>query len=225
MEDLLLRALDLLLTIPTVLVALSFHECAHAFVANKLGDSTAKSLGRLTLNPMKHIDVIGALCMMLCGFGWAKPVPVDMRQFKNPKGGMAITALAGPFVNLLLGFFGAFVLALSISLIPNTVNSNLAYWLITIWLTFVKYFGILNIYLAIFNLIPLPPFDGSRILSAFLSDKYYIKLMQYERQIALGFFLVLFADSRFFGGYISDALSSVVYWVFNGFISLFNLFL
>ncbi len=225
MEEILLKLLDLLLTIPTVLVALTFHECAHAFVAYKLGDPTAKYMGRLTLNPMKHIDIIGALCMMLCGFGWAKPVPVDMRQFKNPKGGMAICALAGPATNLLLGFIGAFFYALSVSLLPSSVSSQLAYWLITIWLTFIQYFGVLNIYLAIFNLIPLPPFDGSRILSAFLSDKYYIKLMQYERHIALGFFILLFADSRFLGGYISGALSTVVYWFFNGFISLFNLFL
>lgn len=225
MEELLLKALNLLLTIPTVLIALTFHECAHAFVAYKLGDSTAKHMGRLTLNPMKHIDIVGALCMVLCGFGWAKAVPVDMRQFKNPKGGMAITALAGPVTNLLLGFIGAFIYALSVHLLPNSVNNELAYWLITIWLTFIQYFGVLNIYLAIFNLIPLPPFDGSRILSAFLSDKYYIKLMQYEKHIALGFFLLLFVDSRFLGGYISGALSSVVYWFFNGFISLFNLFL
>ena len=225
MEELLLKALDLLLTVPIVLVALTFHECAHALVAYKLGDPTAKHMGRLTLNPMKHIDVVGALCMMLCGFGWAKAVPVDMRQFRNPKRDMAITALAGPATNLLLGFIGAFFYALTVSLLPNSIGSEFVYWLVTILLTFIRNFGVLNIYLAIFNLIPLPPFDGSRILSAFLSDKYYIKLMQYERHIALGFFLVLFADSRFLGGYISGALSAVVYWFFNGFISLFNLFL
>ena len=225
MEEALYRILTLLLSVPTVLIALTFHECAHAFVAYKLGDPTAKYMGRLTLNPMRHIDIIGAICMMLCGFGWAKSVPVDMRQFKNPKRDMAITAFAGPLTNLLLGFLGAFIFSLSISIFPGAVTSRFAYWAITVWMIFIEYFSILNIYLAIFNLIPLPPFDGSRILSAFLSDKYYIKLMQYERQIALGFFIILFADSRFLGGHISGALSSVVYWVFNGFNSLFNLFL
>ena len=218
MNDLLIKLFDLMITIPTVLIALTFHEVAHGFVAYKLGDSTAKYMGRLSLNPLKHLDPIGALCMVLCGFGWARPVPVDMRQFKNPKVGMAICAMAGPMTNLILGFFGAFLYWAMIVIFPD-VRYN---WQL---MSLLSIFGVLNIYLAIFNLIPLPPFDGSRILSAFLSDKYYIKLLQYERHIALGFFLILFADSRFLGGYITGALSSVVFWIFNGFLSLFNLFL
>ena len=218
MEALLFNFFDLLITIMTVFIALSMHECAHAFVAYKLGDNTAKYMGRLTLNPLKHIDIIGMLCMIICHFGWAKPVPVDMRQFKNPKRGMAITAIAGPLTNLILGFLGAFLYWLLVLIFPSILlNGNIKYLVST--------FGILNIYLAIFNLIPLPPFDGSRILSAFLPDKHYIKLMSYERYIALGFFVLLFADSRFLGGYISGALSSAVYWIFNLFVSFFNLFL
>ncbi len=218
MEELLYKLLQLLITVPTVLIALTFHEYAHGYVAYKLGDPTAKYMGRLTLNPLMHLDPIGALCMVLCGFGWAKPVPVDMRQFKNPKRDMAICAIAGPVTNLLLGFLGVFMFWVITLIFPEiSYNYNLVSLLTT--------FGALNIYLAIFNLIPLPPFDGSRILSAFLSDKYYIRLMQYERQIALGFFLVLLADSRFLGGYITGFLSDVVYWIFNMFFSLFNLFL
>ncbi|MBO5440619.1 MAG: site-2 protease family protein [Clostridia bacterium] len=217
MEDLFIKFFDLLITIPTVLIALTFHECAHGFVAYKLGDPTAKYMGRLSLNPLKHLDPIGALCMVLCGFGWAKPVPVDMRQFKNPKSGMALCALAGPLTNLILGFIGAFLYWLIVLIFPSIVYN----WNI---LSLLSIFGVLNIYLAIFNLIPLPPFDGSRILSAFLPDKYYIKLMQYERYIALGFFLVLLADDRFLGGHITGALATVVYWIFNGFLSFFNLF-
>ena len=218
MEEILYRILDFLISVPTVLIALTFHECAHGFIAYKLGDPTAKYLGRLSLNPLRHIDIVGALCMILCGFGWAKPVPVDMRQFKNPKAGMALCAMAGPLTNLILGFLGAFLYWIMILIFPSITYN----WYI---MSLLSTFGILNIYLAIFNLIPLPPFDGSRILSAFLSDKYYIKLMQYERHIALGFFLVLIADDYFLGGHITGALATVVYWIFNGFLSLFNLFL
>ncbi len=217
-SDLLFELLDLVISIPIVLVALTFHEFSHGFVAYKLGDPTAKYMGRLTLNPLKHLDPVGTICMILCHFGWAKPVPVDMRQFKNPKRGMAICALAGPLSNLFLGFLGAFVYWLLLLIFPNIVyHAYLIY--------FLSLFPVLNIYLAIFNLIPLPPFDGSRVLTAFLPDKYYIRLLQNERKIALGFFLVLLIDSRFLGGYISGALSDIVYWIFGSFISLFNLFL
>ena len=217
-SNLLFELLDLLITIPIVLVALTFHEASHGFIAYKLGDPTAKYMGRLTLNPLKHLDPIGTLCMILCHFGWAKPVPVDMRQFKNPKRGMAICALAGPLSNLLLGFLGTLIFCILALIFPNILNNYyLSY--------FLSSFAILNIYLAIFNLIPLPPFDGSRILTAFLSDKYYIKLMQNERKIALGFFIVLLVDSRFLGGYISGALANIVYWIFNNFISFIYLFL
>ena len=217
-SDLLFELLDLLISVPVVLVALTFHEFSHGFVAYKLGDPTAKYMGRLTLNPLKHLDPIGTLCMVLCHFGWAKPVPVDMRQFKNPKRGMAICALAGPLSNLLLGFFGAFVYWLLLLIFPGIIyHPYLIY--------FLSLFPVLNIYLAIFNMIPLPPFDGSRVLTAFLPDKYYIKLLVNERKIALGFFIVLLVDSRFLGGYISGALSDAVYWIFGSFLSLFNLFL
>ncbi len=225
MENVLYYLLELLLIMPTVLIALSFHECAHGFVAYKLGDPTAKYMGRITLNPLKHFDIVGGLCMLFFGFGWAKAVPVDMRQFKNPKRDMAIAALAGPMTNLLLGFIGCFIYAVTIKLLPSFEARNFAYWVAYIWILFIFNFSWLNISLAIFNLIPLPPFDGSRILSAFLSDKYYLKLMSYERHIALGFFLLLFADSRFLGGYISSGLSFLVDGVFNGMMSLFNLFL
>ena len=218
MEQILYRILDFIISVPTVLIALTFHECAHGFIAYKLGDPTAKYLGRLSLNPLRHIDIVGALCMMLCGFGWAKPVPVDMRQFKNPKVGMALCAIAGPLTNLILGFLGAFLYWGMILIFPSIAYN----WYV---MSLLSTFGILNIYLAIFNLIPLPPFDGSRIATAFLSDKYYIKLMQYERKIALGFFLVLICDDYFLGGHITSALATVVYWIFNGFLSLFNLLL
>lgn len=215
--DLLMEILEVIITIPIVLVALTFHEYSHGLIAYKLGDPTAKNMGRLTLNPLKHLDLVGTLCMIVCRFGWAKPVPVDMRQFKNPKRGMAICAIAGPLSNLLLGFIGTFIFWLLVLLFPNILfNYYLRY--------FLSLFAILNIYLAIFNLIPLPPFDGSRVLTAFLPDKYYIKLLQNERKIALGFFLILILDGYVLGGFISSGLATIVDWIFSSFISFFNLF-
>lgn len=215
--ELLMEILEVVITIPIVLVALTFHEYSHGLIAYKLGDPTAKYMGRLTLNPLKHLDLVGTLCMIVCRFGWAKPVPVDMRQFKNPKRGMALCAIAGPISNLLLGFIGTFIFWLLVLIFPNILfNYYLRY--------FLSLFAILNIYLAIFNLIPLPPFDGSRVLTAFLPDKYYIKLLQNERKIALGFFLILVLDGYVLGGYISSGLATVVNWIFSSFISFFNLF-
>lgn len=214
--------IELLICVPVVLISLTFHECAHGFAAYKLGDPTAKAMGRLSLNPLRHIDPIGAICMLLFHFGWAKPVPINTRYFKNPKSGMAITALAGPASNLLLGFVGCFLYTLSTHFI-RVASGTFAYYLAYAWGIFVFYFGWLNIAFALFNLIPLPPLDGSRIFLVFLPEKAYFSVMKYEREIALGFFILLFIDSRFLGNHITGALSFVVYLVFNGFVSLFNL--
>lgn len=215
--------IELLLVAPTVLIALTFHECAHGFIAYKLGDPTAKYLGRLTLNPIRHIDPIGAICMLIAHFGWAKPVPIDVRNFKKPKRDLALSALAGPCANLLLALVGCFLLTLTKSLLPPFYEKDFAYWLAYAWMQFIYYFGWLNISLALFNLIPIPPLDGSKILSAFLPPKAYNGYMRYEREIGLVFMVILIADSRFLGGYITGALSFLVNGVFNAFISLFEL--
>lgn len=121
--------IDLLLRLPIVIIALVVHECAHGFIAYKLGDPTAKYLGRLTLNPIKHLDPIGALCMLLFRFGWAKPVPINPMYFKNPKVGMALSSLAGPTSNIILSFIGTFFYVLSVKLgnliIATTANMGL----------------------------------------------------------------------------------------------------
>ncbi|MBQ3041059.1 MAG: site-2 protease family protein [Clostridia bacterium] len=217
--------IELLITVPIILIALTFHECAHGFIAYKLGDSTAKEMGRLSLNPLHHIDIMGAICMLICRFGWAKPVPIDTRHFKNPKRDMALSALAGPVSNLLLGFFGCFIFALSSHFLfeMTFTSKSFAYWICYAWLLFSYNFAWLNISLAIFNLIPLPPLDGSRIFLSFLPPKAYFKVMRYEREIAIGFFVILFADSRFLGGYISGGLSYIVDLIFNAMMSLFSL--
>lgn len=176
---------QLILSAMAALVALTIHEYAHGYVAYKLGDDTAKSLGRLSLNPIKHLDPFGALCMVLFHFGWAKPVPIDPRNFKNPRKGFAITALAGPATNIIVGFFTAFFVLLC-SMTFKVSNNAFLNNLQLNTLQFLIYFFSINIGLGVFNLIPIPPFDGSRILNVILPKQWYFKVMKYERQIYWG---------------------------------------
>jgi len=215
--------IELIIIFPSVLIALSFHECAHGFAAYKLGDPTAKYMGRLTLNPIRHIDPIGAICMLIAHFGWAKPVPIDITNFKHPKRDLAISALAGPLSNIFLGFIGCFVYVLTVYLLPNQVESQFAYEMIRILVTFLYYFAWLNISLALFNLLPIPPLDGSKILYAFLPPKANNWCKMHEREIALGFMIILIVDSRFLGGYITGFLSLGVNAIFDLFTDLFKL--
>lgn len=176
--------ISLMLSLPIVFLALSLHETAHGFLACKLGDPTAKSLGRLTLNPLKHLDPLGFLCMIFFGFGWAKPVPINTRYFKKPKRDMALTALAGPVSNLLLALIFALLLRLDMGLVAhlplNTEFADLCWF----WsIQFLSLGVTLNVSLAVFNLIPIPPFDGSRIFLSMLPTKIYFKIMQYEQYL------------------------------------------
>ena len=176
----------LILAALATLITLSIHEFAHALAAYKLGDNTAKYAGRLTINPLKHLDPIGAACLLLFHFGWAKPVPINPTNFKNPKRGFAISALAGPLTNLAVAFICAFVYLLLytklyVYALGTSFLSNLAY-------NAIRFFAILhtvNIGLGVFNLIPVPPLDGSRLLTALLPTKIYFKIMKYERRIYL----------------------------------------
>ena len=183
---------SLLLSLPIVFLALSLHETAHGWIACKLGDPTAKSLGRLTLNPIKHLDPIGFLCMLLFGFGWAKPVPVNTRYFKKPKRDMALTALAGPVSNLLLALFFAILLRVAYELVPYLpIHTEFAY-LCWYWSVQFLLLGVtLNVSLAVFNLIPVPPFDGSRIFLTLLPTKLYFKIMRYEQYLYMALLLLL----------------------------------
>ncbi len=189
------------------------HEWAHAFTAHKLGDNTAKFQGRLTLNPIAHIDWLGAASILFFGFGWAKPVPVNMHRFKNPKVGMAITAFAGPLSNLCLAF-ASFLLFNVLAVFAQLTQLTFLIYVMLI----LSFIADINITLAVFNLIPVPPLDGSRILFAFLPDRYYYKLMRYEQYIYIGLLLIIFCTNVF--DYTVIALSD---FVFNKLLSLASL--
>ncbi len=167
------QVLDWVLRAAAVLICIMVHEVSHGAAALWLGDPTAKSQHRLSLNPLRHLDPLGMLMMLFLGFGWAKPVPVDMRYFKHPKSGMALTALAGPASNFVLAFLMLFVSGLLLQLQLTSFLAQLISFLLQV--------AILSIGLGIFNLIPFPPLDGFKIISAFLPDRIYYTVMGYER--------------------------------------------
>lgn len=205
-------------TLITIFLVMPIHEWAHGFVAYKLGDNTAKYSGRLSLNPLKHIDPLGAASMILFRFGWAKPVPVDPRNFKNPKLGMAITALAGPTTNLfaaLISMIGLY----SIYYFSATMvgKDEFAIKIVSFAAAFLMGFVQINVGLAVFNLLPLPPLDGYRILAAFLPDKFIYKYYQYEVYIMFAVFFLLFTNILtgplyFLQNLVLDAIAQLAAW-------------
>lgn len=189
-----------------VLLCLTVHETCHGLAASALGDPTAKRMHRLSFNPLHHIDWLGLLAMLVCGFGWAKPVPVDMRYFKNPRAGMAVTALAGPASNFLL----ALLLMLGASLLSHLPAGMVGSF--TVWLfSFLLQTAILSIGLGLFNLIPIPPLDGSKVLFSLLPENAYYALMRYERFGMLALLLMMWLDLG--GSYLSDAIYRVYLWM------------
>lgn len=206
------------------LIALTVHEFCHGYAAYKMGDDTAKNFGRLSLNPLKHLDPVGTVCMVLFHIGWAKPVPVNPRNFKNPKKGFAVTALAGPLVNIVLGFFSAGLFLLLFAIfrdIPFT-EKDFTFTLAQNTLTFTSVFFSVNIGLGIFNLLPIPPFDGSRILHAVLPPKIYFGIMKYERKIYLGVLAWLFLGDIVAGTLRMLPLVATTPWLYS-LVGIFSL--
>lgn len=210
----------ILLSIPAILIALTVHECAHGYTAYRLGDPTARALGRLSLNPLKHIDPIGALSMLFFRFGWAKPVPIDTRYFKKPRRDMAITAASGPLANFLLSFVGALLysaLLCGFSAILSAVTvSNFVYLLMQYTLNFFFIFHYVNLTLGLFNCLPVPPLDGSRFLLVFLPPRVYFGVMRYERYISLALLLLLAL------GLLDGILGTLAGAISGGMLSLFE---
>ena len=168
-----------------VLVMLPVHELAHAFVATQLGDNTARWHGRLTLNPFAHLDMWGTLMLVLCGFGYAKPVPVNSRNFRNPRRDMALVALAGPLSNILMALLVlvAYRVLLVVTVVPTLVTALVVQGISIVFQ--------INIGLAVFNLLPIPPLDGSRIFSAVLPPRWSFWMSQHEHQIRMILFVLL----------------------------------
>lgn len=161
--------------------AMPIHECAHGYAAYKLGDDTAHRQGRLTLNPLPHLDPLGSLLLIFAGFGWAKPVEVNPRNFRHPRWGMALTSLAGPLSNVLLALVILVVYKIFWVFVPVYRTSTVVYVLVTLMSAMIN----TNLYLAVFNLLPVPPLDGAKIFGAILPDRVYFTIMRYERYIAL----------------------------------------
>lgn len=169
---------QLLYTLPAVLIAMVFHEYAHGLVSVWMGDDTPRRQGRLSLNPFKHLDLAGVICLAVFKFGWARPVQVDPRAYRRPKLGMALTALAGPLTNFLLAFLGYVVYA---ALWKQGFFFAGGKAIVRLVYSFLMIFVSVNLGLGVFNLIPIPPLDGSRILGLVLPEKYYFGYMRYER--------------------------------------------
>lgn len=190
----------------TVFLILPLHECAHAWVAKKMGDDTASLSGRITVNPLAHIDIVGCLLIVLTGFGWAKPVPINPSRMKDSRLGITLTALAGPVSNLLAAFVMMVILQILYGLGVFELNKNMSYLLLLL-----KFFVQVNIGLAVFNLIPIPPLDGDKVLSYFTPWKYKMWMQQHQQIISIVFLIIL----------VTGVLSTPLGWIDGKIYSLF----
>lgn len=219
--------LGTLMMLPGLILALTFHEYAHAKMADRLGDPTPEGQGRLTLNPMAHMDPAGTICLLFAGFGWGKPVQVNPSYFRNPVRDNMLVALAGPVMNFILAFILFIILAI-ISLVTPALQlmltSSTSMW--TIIYEIVFYAALLNVSLGVFNLIPVPPLDGSKIFAYFLKGKareFLYTLEQYSWLIIMILFITEIPSYIVtpLVGWISQGMLIVIGWVFSFFANLF----
>ena len=196
--------LEILLSVIPALLCITLHELSHGLVAYALGDDTAKRAGRLTLNPVKHLDPMGLLMMVVFHFGYAKPVPVNMMKFKNPKAGMAVTALAGPVSNFIIAVLFLFLTGF---FFPALVDSAVGQYLLQMLMLTAQ----LSLMLGLFNLIPIPPLDGSKVLFSVLSDESYGKLMRYERYGTILMIALVMLGAL--NGLLTTAENAVLSWL------------
>lgn len=203
---------NLIYTIPAVLIAIVLHEWAHGFISYKLGDPSPKVEGRLSLNPLKHLDPVGTLCLLFFRFGWAKPVQVNPNYYKDRKMGMMWTALAGPIMNFIISFLTILIVIIILKLFPNFILTDLGYYVYNVLLVT----SFLSISLGVFNLIPIPPLDGSKILFAILPEDMYFAYIKYERYGMILLVILLYS------GIFSMILSPLTTGIYNGMITLLS---
>lgn len=209
LQNLITAPVTLVINAAITLVALTGHELAHAWVSTKLGDPTPRIEGRLTLNPLAHLDPIGTLLMILTGFGWAKPVGINPRYYRDFKKGTALTALAGPLANLLMSVAIFLLYALFLVIVSKAGIMN--YMLISAVQSFVMAFAVRNLCFMVFNFIPIPPLDGSKVLGVLVPDRTYYKMLRYERYSMLIIMLLSLSGvlNRFIGTGVSLAVSAI----------------
>ncbi len=204
---------NMIYLLPAIIVALVLHEWAHALAAYILGDRSIKQRGRLSFNPLKHIDPIGFLTLLIFQFGWAKPVGINTSKFKNPKLSMAFIALAGPLMNFVLSFVAilCFVLCIHFGVYTTAIGDYFT--------TFFNYLGVISLSLCIFNLIPLPPLDGSKVLFAFLDDESYFSFISNTKYSMILLIILIFS------GVLSNGLSNINTDIIQSMISLITNFI
>lgn len=207
--------LDYLIKALVLFTAVPVHECAHAWVAEKMGDDTGRKQGRITLNPFAHLTLWGSLMMILVGFGWGKPVMVDSRNFKNPKKGMVLTSLAGPASNFIMAFLSMIVYKV-LAFLSYAKDSSTLDMMATVFV----YITLINISLAVFNFLPIPPLDGSKIFNAILPEKWYFTIMKYENFIFIALIILVYSGLldtplSFLQGKVIDVMLFLTGWVDN----------